>query len=267
MLFAYFVPQIFLISASVHIATCSKDLRMTMSHLRDKWVKTFIWNSKWQWLHRKDDALSKTIAEAVTLHLNILKAWKLLSNIMSPILFFEFSFAGYILCSSLFGIASVSELNSCVISWRTFQKLLQGIDSGSTDKTLAAIFLATFNVGTLFMYCAVGEVVPSECAELSTTVYSSTEWYDKPPPARRHLVMFIRQAQQPLYLRGMELSVWECSLQNFTSVKKLDYRCIDSKMIVFLSWIFSWSRFAFQCCPAFGHLLELLHLSCHVVVV
>lgn len=57
---------------------------------------------------RQGNARAKAIAEAVKTHREILRAWTLLSDIMSPNLFFEFSFSAYILCSILFGIVFVS---------------------------------------------------------------------------------------------------------------------------------------------------------------
>ena len=70
----------------------------------------------------------------------------------------------------------------------------------------------------MFIYCTVGEMVSTEAEKVCVAVYNETNWYRYPPHIRRYLIMIIQQMQQPLYLFGLGLNAWECSLENFTNV-------------------------------------------------
>lgn len=155
----------------------------------------------------------------------------MLGETTSGIIFMEFSFSAYTLCTNLFGIVMVGadEGNTPAFPTESRTFLLQSTNSGDVP---AFIVITLYILVMLFIYCAVGELVPTESAKFCEVVYNSTDWYDCPPGLRRHIVMIIRQAQQPLHLKGLGLMAYECSLENYTNVSRVMARDLASKFIL-----------------------------------
>lgn len=96
--------------------------------------------------------------------------------------------------------------------------VLQSVDKGTTQELPTFFVVLGFFLVKMLLYCAVGELVPTESIKLGDAVYKKIEWYTFPPNLRRHFLMMIRQTQQPFNLMGLRLLAWECSVENFTNV-------------------------------------------------
>ena len=166
--------------------------------------------------------------EAVKFHVEILQKWKLFIQAMSAVLFTEFSSSGLALCSNFFvGLQVRFNASKRLLATLIFV-IFQNIHSGSTQVALTMAAINIFFLVELFLYCAVGETIPSENDRLREAIYSLTEWHIYSPQLRRSLVMIIRQTEGPLYMRAFGFSAWECSLQNYLNVFLFGVFLIDS---------------------------------------
>lgn len=90
------------------------------------------------------------------------------------------------------------------------------MDYGIHQAIPGAAILALYYLLAILIRCSYGEMVSTKAAKVCDAVFYSIERYE--PKNRRLLVIIIQHMQQPLYLTGLGLNAWECSMDNFRNV-------------------------------------------------
>ena len=186
----------------------------------------------------------RALLDVLILHNKVIHIWNLFTNTMRVVIFFDFTIS----TSILVGFSLVSCVSTIMISFKQYHRIF--LKKREMDVHAVATTLGFFGL-TMFMYCALGQMVLNQCAMTSEELYSSCRWYAWPKPLQHNFLIIMKQMQQPLHIKAIGASSLECSLENYSNVNRFElipirFLSIKISIVHFQLLKFSYSLLTFM---------------------